>query len=478
MPIHECTLPQGGKGWKWGDRGACFPSRAEAEKQAEAAYANGYTGDEGLALDSGEANRRKDQDGRLHVKLNNISKANICGYLGREIPNYAALGLEADRVYQLFRHPDELKKGAETANNIPLLIEHVPVTPEDHKPGKVVGSTGTDAKFSEPYLTNSIVVWEDGAIAGIENGEQRELSCGYRYDPDMTPGEYKGAHHDGVMRNIKFNHVALVEKGRAGADVLVGDSALRTENTHMTTKKAALGKLAASFEAQAAAFANDAALKATYTKLANDAKKARDAMEEEEEAMDEPLPFEGKPEKPAKDEKDDETEEERKEARDKRAKDKKAKDAKRAADAKKAKDADPGEEREDEDEDKEESKGKAEDRRAKDKKAMDEAIATALAADRARAGAVRDAERDVRPWVGDMALSCDSAAEVYAAALKGLGVDTRGITDPKALKLVLDAQPRAGASRRNGLAMDAASLKAASEQFPKISEGLSRITQL
>ncbi len=42
----------------------------------------------------------------------------------------------------------------------------------------------------------------------------------------MTPGTYAGVRYDGVMRDIAANHVALVRKGRAGPDVVVGDSAL------------------------------------------------------------------------------------------------------------------------------------------------------------------------------------------------------------------------------------------------------------
>jgi uncharacterized protein len=44
MPIHSCTLPSG-SGWKWGGSGKCYPSRSGAERQAEAAHANGFTGD-------------------------------------------------------------------------------------------------------------------------------------------------------------------------------------------------------------------------------------------------------------------------------------------------------------------------------------------------------------------------------------------------------------------------------------------------
>jgi hypothetical protein len=42
----------------------------------------------------------------------------------------------------------------------------------------------------------------------------------------MTGGIFDGKSYDGVMRNIKGNHVALVPEGRAGHDVKVADSAM------------------------------------------------------------------------------------------------------------------------------------------------------------------------------------------------------------------------------------------------------------
>lgn len=45
MPIQRCKLQNGGAGYKWGQSGHCYPTKAGAEKQAEAAYAHGYVGD-------------------------------------------------------------------------------------------------------------------------------------------------------------------------------------------------------------------------------------------------------------------------------------------------------------------------------------------------------------------------------------------------------------------------------------------------
>jgi len=180
--------------------------------------------------------RTVDADGRLHVEKTNISKGNICPYYGKEIPDYEALGLDAEKKYLLWRHPDELAKGAPTFNNIPLLIKHVPVSAEDHQPDLVIGSTGTDAAFEAPYLTNSLVVWAQEAIDAIENEDQKELSSAYRYRADMTPGEFQGEHYDGIMRDIVGNHVALVKEGRAGSDIVVGDSQITRKEITMNKK--------------------------------------------------------------------------------------------------------------------------------------------------------------------------------------------------------------------------------------------------
>lgn len=180
----------------------------------------------GLALDRASV-RTFDADGRLHVAVANISKAAVNPYLGREIPDWQPLGLDPDRTYQLFRDPAELSKAARTFNNLPLLSRHVPVDVSDHRPDLVVGSSGTDAKFVPPYLQNSLVIWTATAIAGVVSGKQRELSSAYRYRALLQAGTFEGLRFDGRMIEIIGNHIAIVVEGRVGADVVVGDVALR-----------------------------------------------------------------------------------------------------------------------------------------------------------------------------------------------------------------------------------------------------------
>jgi uncharacterized protein len=183
---------------------------------------------ERLAFDRASV-RSYDQDGRLRIEISNISKATVNPYYGFEIPDAEELGLDPRKVYYLLRDPEELAKATASFNGIPILSDHRPTTADDIDKEMVIGTTGTDAIFKAPYLCNSLIFWDQDAIDKIERNESRELSSAYRYVADMTPGVYEGRRYDGVMREILGNHVTLVRDGRAGSDVIVGDSQPRKE---------------------------------------------------------------------------------------------------------------------------------------------------------------------------------------------------------------------------------------------------------
>ena len=191
-----------------------------------------------IALDKGTA-RHTDANGFLHVDGCNISKATVNPYLGQEIPNWEALGLERGKKYMILRPPDELKKAAATFNNLPLMNKHIPLDKFNLEDPKIkehyVGSTGTDAVFKFPYLINSLVIHTATAIKEVEDEVKQELSCAYRYQIVMESGTYEGEHYDGYMKNIEGNHVSLVTEGRAGHDVMVRDSAEVLRFTHVAT---------------------------------------------------------------------------------------------------------------------------------------------------------------------------------------------------------------------------------------------------
>jgi hypothetical protein len=448
---------------------------------------------DGLAFDRASV-RRIDQDGRLHVEVTNISKANVCPYLGKEIPGWEELGLEEGRVYQLLRDPEELAKAAPTFNNLPLLSEHVPVSAYDHKPQIVVGSTGTDAEFVAPYLRNSLVVWAKDAIDGIESKRQRELSCAYRYTPDMTPGTHEGVRFDGRMTNLIGNHVAIVETGRAGADVVVSDSTIPKKELPMKskplsrqavlTKGALLGLSASVLAADSALDINrilsgvtaanwltkkPGILAAIKPHLAADADiadvvKLIDSLDGDATGTD-----------PDTDDKLDAVDADPCEAllADLRGK---LSDEDLAAFAEKLKAAMPttaNDSPADPADVTPKPTGKPFQPADKGapidatpgKPAMDAAITAAIAGERKRGREAAEARDIVRPYVGAVSGALDSGEAVYKAALELLSVPTAGL-HPSAYRAVLEAQQLPGQERRQRIAQDAAPAADFATRFP------------
>ncbi|HBR4770115.1 TPA: DUF2213 domain-containing protein [Klebsiella pneumoniae] len=360
-----------------------------------------------LAFDRASV-RTIDANGRLQISRTNISKANVNAYYGREIPRSEELGLEPNKLYRLWRHPDELRKAAKTFNNIPVLSKHIPDFPTDPPNEFRVGVTHSNAEFDGTYLTVGMSIWDNSAIAGIESGEQRELSASYKYVADMTPGVTPdGEPYDGVMRDIFGNHEALVPDGRAGPDVLVADS-LPPELNHMRKHKA---------EAIRATLkpllAQDADLEA-------EVRKALLALDEAEKKDEEEN-------KTADDEDDDD------------------KDKKKTA--------------EDEDDEEDDKVSKT---------AMDSAIR--LAADSATKKAaenfrkIREAEQVVRPLIGDV-VAMDSAEDVYRTALEQSGVDIAGV-HPSAYPAMVKMAISQKENSRPVIAQDSASVSEFEKAFP------------
>jgi len=90
-----------------------------------------------------------------------------------------------------------------------------------------VGSVGTPHQDGR-YLAATLMVVDSNAISKIDEGKQ-ELSCGYFCDREPAPAGAvwqdsetgQSIPYNFIQRNIRGNHVALVEKGRAGPSVRV-----------------------------------------------------------------------------------------------------------------------------------------------------------------------------------------------------------------------------------------------------------------
>jgi hypothetical protein len=397
--------------------------------------------------------RTYDNVGRLHINRSHISKACVNPYYGREIPGGDALGLEPDKIYYLLRSPEELTKAASSFARLPILSKHVPVTAEDLPTEFIVGAVGSDVEFLHPYLDADTSYWDATAIAGIETDQIREHSCAYHYKPVMSPGTYEGVHYDGVMTEIRGNHLALVEAGRAGPDVLAADSKLGDPPMKMTKLgKALTVALTTAFPKLQAKLAMDSSLStlkliggarhATFDKdeatkqiLALDAECPKEQVKAVMDALvdvDDPEPSKkdnGGKEEGAKDEEEEESEEDKKK--------KAAKDKKTAKDEEEEKDK-------------------------KDKAAMDAAIDTKVAVIRAELREADEARRDVRSVVGDV-VAQDSASSIYEFALDEMKVEHKGVEGVAALKALFTLAKSHKAAPVEVIAADAAVL---TKKFP------------
>ena len=80
----------------------------------------------------------------------------------------------------------------------------------------MVGFTGDNIIKEADRIRTTVTINDKKAVAAVEKGKQ-ELSCGYTCDLDYTPGEFNGKKYDAIQRNIRYNHLAIVQKGRAGS---------------------------------------------------------------------------------------------------------------------------------------------------------------------------------------------------------------------------------------------------------------------
>lgn len=180
---------------------------------------------ETLAFDRGSV-REKDRNGFLHVKISPLTRVQVAPYYGREIPGFEQLGLERDKIYYGYRPEEELKKEStiNSVNGIPIQLRHHADFADNPAKETRIGATGTEATYKSPFLMNSLHFFDKKAIDLIESDAMKELSLAYRYKPDFkSSGEVNGQKYDFTMRDLSGNHLALVEKGRAGREVLVYD---------------------------------------------------------------------------------------------------------------------------------------------------------------------------------------------------------------------------------------------------------------
>jgi HK97 family phage prohead protease len=134
-----------------------------------------------------------------------------------------------------YRKPDgtirrELRLPEEVFNSDSLAtLNGAPVTDLAHHRGlldvanwrEATLGTAIEIRKDGNFVAADLLINEPGAIAEVENGRLHDISCGYRCRLEQTPGVWNGERYDAIQRDIRYNHVAVLPRGRgrAGADV-------------------------------------------------------------------------------------------------------------------------------------------------------------------------------------------------------------------------------------------------------------------
>lgn len=123
------------------------------------------------------------------------------------------------------RHPDDVFRpdSIKSLKNRPITHGHPPEGKVNSKNTKrlAVGMAIDTPRRDDIYLDTDIQITDEDVIKRILDDEKplRGLSCGYEADVIKEDGTYQGEEYDHRQTKIKYNHIALVNRGRAGPQV-------------------------------------------------------------------------------------------------------------------------------------------------------------------------------------------------------------------------------------------------------------------
>lgn len=119
-----------------------------------------------------------------------------------------------------FRPPEEVEKSAAGLTHCVVTHRHPPegyVTPTtagQHGRGLVL-----ESKWDAPSMRVPVdTVITDQRLLDALAGDEQELSAGYSASVTEEAGEWEGQPYTHVQRDIQYNHLAVVKRGRAGPE--------------------------------------------------------------------------------------------------------------------------------------------------------------------------------------------------------------------------------------------------------------------
>lgn len=153
-----------------------------------------------------------------------ISRVGIQTYLAVEM---GLTDREPTDIIRIFRSEEEVfsDQSLKSFANKPVTDNHPPELVNTANAKQfTVGMSGPEVVRNGDFAETILHITDATAIKNIESGKV-ELSNGYTADIDWVPGVTPtGESFDASQRNIKGNHIAIVEHGRAGSACRVADN--------------------------------------------------------------------------------------------------------------------------------------------------------------------------------------------------------------------------------------------------------------
>lgn len=166
---------------------------------------------------------KETQQGYL-VATARVARTGVQLYLASELGDVAsAAGFAPGDTVSVYRHADEVfnKDSLNTITRLPVTVNHPreDVTSSNWSQ-LAVGEVG-DAYTTEPewIIVNPMI--KDAAAVKSALTTHKEISMGYTAEIVKARD---GLNADFEMKDIRYNHLALVEKGRAGENARIGDA--------------------------------------------------------------------------------------------------------------------------------------------------------------------------------------------------------------------------------------------------------------
>lgn len=213
-----------------------------------------------------------------------ISRTGIQEYMAAEM---GLTDREPTDVVRVYRPEEEVfsEKSLLSFANKPVTDNHPPelVNPSNAKL-YTVGMSGNEVTKDGMFAKTILYVTDKQAIENIESGKT-ELSNGYTADIDWTPGVTPdGENYDAIQRNISGNHIAIVDRGRAGPACRVADNLPEKGDTVIMAKITVDG---VDFEVSEQAAQAVGKLQARLTDTEKEAEKKDEELKAKEDEMEE-----------------------------------------------------------------------------------------------------------------------------------------------------------------------------------------------